>query len=98
MRSYIGHAARSRHVDAREHSALRSRLLVRILFWSISLTSTEFDYAADLAALEPIREVLDSGESDVIPYWASDSLELARCGPPNTAWPRTAVAFVTRAI
>src|SRR4029453_18963271 len=33
---------------------------------------------------EPIREVLESDESDVIPYWALDSLESARCGNPNT--------------
>src|SRR3954452_23924897 len=47
---------------------------------------------------EPIREVLESGESDVIHCWALDSLESARCGSPNTALPRTAMAFVTRAI
>ena len=49
-------------------------------------------------ALEPIREVLESNESDVIHCWALDSLESARCGSPNTALRRTAVAFVTRAI
>ena len=49
-------------------------------------------------ALEPIREVLESDESDVIHCWALDSLWSARCGSPNTAKLRTAVAFVTRAI
>jgi hypothetical protein len=29
------------------------------------------------ALLEPIREVLESDESDVIPYWALDSMERA---------------------
>jgi hypothetical protein len=48
--------------------------------------------------LEPIREVLESDESDVIHCWALDSLESARCGSLNTALRRTAVAFVTRAI
>src|SRR5262245_1251744 len=48
--------------------------------------------------LEPIREVLESDESDVIPCWALDSLESARCGSPNSALSRTAVAYVTRAI
>jgi hypothetical protein len=48
--------------------------------------------------LEPIRKVLESDESDVIPYWALDSLERARCGSLNTALLRNAVAFVTRAI
>src|SRR5215475_6621387 len=48
--------------------------------------------------LEPIREVLESDESDVIPCWALDSLESARCGSPNIALSRTAVAYVTRAI
>jgi hypothetical protein len=47
---------------------------------------------------EPIREVLESDESDVIHCWALDSLESARCGSLNTALRRTAVAFVTRAI
>jgi hypothetical protein len=50
------------------------------------------------ATLEPIREVLESDESDVIHWWALDSLESARCGSLNTALQRTAVAFVTRAI
>src|SRR5215468_5419724 len=48
--------------------------------------------------LEPIREVLESDESDVIPCWALDSLESARCGSPNSALSPTAVAYVTRAI
>ena len=48
--------------------------------------------------LEPIREVLESDESDVIHCWALDSLESARCGSLNIALRRTAVAFVTRAI
>ena len=35
---------------------------------------------------EPIREVLESAESDVIHYWALDSVwGSARCGSPNTA-------------
>jgi hypothetical protein len=52
----------------------------------------------ELVPLEPIREVLESDESDVIHCWALDSLESARCGSLNTALRRTAVAFVTRAI
>jgi len=48
--------------------------------------------------LEPIRKLLESDESDVIPYEALDSLESARCGPMNTAWPRIEAAFVTQAI
>ena len=49
--------------------------------------------------LEPIREVLESDESDVIPCRALDSLlRSARCGHPNTALRRTAVAFVTPVI
>ena len=50
------------------------------------------------ALLEPIRKLLESDESDVIPYWALDSLESARCGQLNTAAPLIAVAFVIRAI
>jgi hypothetical protein len=52
----------------------------------------------ELVPLEPIREVLESDESDVIHCWALDSLESARCGSLNIALRRTAVAFVTRAI
>ena len=52
----------------------------------------------ELVPLEPIREVLESDESDVIHCWALDSLESARCGSLNTALQRTAVIFVTRAI
>jgi hypothetical protein len=48
--------------------------------------------------LEPIREVLESDESDVIPCWVLDSRWSARCGHLNTAWRRSAAAFVTRAI
>jgi hypothetical protein len=48
--------------------------------------------------LEPIRKLLESDESDVIPCWALDSLESARCGQLNTAAPLIAVAFVIRAI
>jgi hypothetical protein len=51
-----------------------------------------------LHLLEPIRKLLESDESDVIPYEALDSLESARCGPMNTAWPRIEAAFVTQAI
>ena len=47
---------------------------------------------------EPIRKVLESDESDVIPCWALDSVESARCGSLDSALSRTAVAFVTRAI
>jgi hypothetical protein len=47
-----------------------------------------------LFIVEPIREVLESDESDVIHCWALDSLESARCGSQNTALRRTAVAFV----
>ena len=54
--------------------------------------------ASGVNLLEPIREVLESDESDVIHCWALDSLESARCGSLNTALRRTAVAFVTRAI
>ena len=48
--------------------------------------------------LEPIREVLESDESDVIHWRALDSRWSAACGSPNTAKLRTAAAFVTRAI
>jgi len=48
--------------------------------------------------LEPIRKLLESDESDVIPYEALDSLESAPCGHMNTAWPRIEAAFVTQAI
>jgi hypothetical protein len=48
--------------------------------------------------LEPIREVLESHESDVIHCWALDSRWSARCGSPNTAKLRTVVACVIRAI
>jgi hypothetical protein len=48
--------------------------------------------------LEPIRKLLESDESDVIPYQARDSVESARCGNLNTAVPRIELAFVTRLI
>jgi hypothetical protein len=52
---------------------------------------------AAIAFSEPIREVLESDESDVIPCRALDSLlRSARCGHPNTALRRTAMAFVTQ--
>src|SRR5262249_54475787 len=57
----------------------------------------EAGYRSQLS--EPIREVLESDESDVIPCRALDSLlRSARCGHPNTALRRTAVAFVTPVI
>jgi hypothetical protein len=46
---------------------------------------------------EPIREVLESDESDVIPCWALDSRRSAACGHPNIAALRTAAACVIRA-
>ena len=33
--------------------------------------------------IEPIREVFESDESDVIPCWALDSRWSAPCGPPS---------------
>ena len=48
--------------------------------------------------LEPIRKLLESNESDVIPYWALDSFGSARCGSLNTAVLRIATAFVIRVI
>ncbi|MDE2284098.1 MAG: hypothetical protein KGK33_05730, partial [Hyphomicrobiales bacterium] len=54
------------------------------------LPSHEFVFAL----LEPIRKLLESDESDVIPYSALDSLGSARCGHLNTAGPRIAAAFV----
>ena len=47
---------------------------------------------------EPIREVLESAESDVIHWLAFDSSWSAPCGHPNIAALRTATACVTRAI
>jgi hypothetical protein len=44
-----------------------------------------FGHAGKLEILEPIRKLLESDESDVIPCWALDSLESARCGSLNTA-------------
>ena len=51
-----------------------------------------------LDLLEPIREVLESNESDVIPCWAFDSQRNAPCGQPNIAARRTAAACVIPAI
>jgi hypothetical protein len=65
---------------------------------SIALCNRLINHYADLAPLEPIREVLESDESDVIHCSALGSLESARCGSLNTALRRTGVAFVTRAI
>jgi hypothetical protein len=48
--------------------------------------------------LEPIRKLLESDESDVIPYQARDSVESARCGNLNTAVLRIELAFVTQVI
>jgi hypothetical protein len=53
---------------------------------------------AVIKALEPIRKLLESDESDVIRCWALDSPRSARCGHPNTAALRTATACVTRVI
>ena len=62
---------------------------VKVFYW-VAITFSQ--------TLEPIREVLESHESDVIHCLALDSRWSARCGSPNTAKLRTAVAFVTRAI
>ena len=48
--------------------------------------------------LEPIRKLLESDESDVIPCQALDSVESARFGNLNTAVPRIELTFVTRVI
>jgi hypothetical protein len=59
--------------------------------------SGRFAESSRNAVSEPIREVLEPDESDVIHCWALDySLESARCGSLNIALRRTAVAFVTR--
>jgi hypothetical protein len=51
-----------------------------------------------LTLLEPIREVLESDESDVIRCWAPDSRRSAPCGHSIIAAPRTAGACVIQAI
>jgi hypothetical protein len=48
--------------------------------------------------LEPIRKLLESDESDMIPCQALDSVESARCGNLSTAVPRIELGFVTRVI
>ena len=48
--------------------------------------------------LEPIREVLELYESDVIHCWVLDSRRSAPCGPPNIDALQTAMAFGTRVI
>jgi len=65
---------------------------------AISLSPLQKASSRLTLVLEPIRKLLESDESDVIPYEALDSLESARCGPMNTAWPRIEAAFVTQAI
>ena len=51
-----------------------------------------------LPALEPIRKLVKSNESDVIPCWGFDSLGSHRCGSRNTAVQRIEAAYVTQAI
>jgi hypothetical protein len=53
---------------------------------------------AKFQCLEPIRKLLESDESDMIPCQALDSLESARCGNLSTAVRRIELAFVTRVI
>ncbi len=90
--------ARTYNVDGRRHHITAcprrpsSPILQNLIFGTHRDTSNP---AADHIHLEPIREVLESDESDVIPCWALDSLESARCGSPNSALSRTAVAYVT---
>jgi hypothetical protein len=48
--------------------------------------------------IEPIRKLLESDESDMIPCQALDSVESARCGNLSTAVPRIELGFVTRVI
>jgi hypothetical protein len=48
--------------------------------------------------LEPIRKLLESDESDMIPCQALDSVESARCGNLSTGVPRIELGFVTRVI
>jgi hypothetical protein len=62
------------------------------------LSLTDSERTVIQQTLEPIREVLESDESDVIHWRALDSRWSAACGSPNTAKLRTAAAFVTRAI
>jgi hypothetical protein len=59
---------------------------------------TEEVLLALVRELEPIREVLESDESDVIPCWALDSRRSAPCGHPNIVVLETATACVIRAI
>jgi hypothetical protein len=62
------------------------------------------EYAKTIAAmdqvvdLEPIRKLLESDESDMIPCQALDSVESARCGNLSTGVPRIELGFVTRVI
>jgi LysR family hydrogen peroxide-inducible transcriptional activator len=60
----------------------------------------DFEAMGKLVAevLEPIREVIESNESDVVPWWALDSHRSAQCGHPNTAARPSGRAYVTRVI
>ena len=67
-----------------------------IVFADRPVRAAGHDFTENL--LEPIRKLLESNESDVIPYWALDSFGSARCGSLNTAVLRIATAFVIRVI
>src|SRR5436853_301850 len=56
-----------------------------VLSIATSLHTYGLVYFDCLRSSEPIREVLESDESDVIPYWALDWRRSAPCGHPRTS-------------
>src|SRR6516165_464619 len=91
-------ARRGSYRSANQMKATR-RMNAAVKIANVAASSAQMKRLEPRPVLEPIREVLESDESDVIPCRALDSLlRSARCGHPNTALRRTAVAFVTPVI
>jgi hypothetical protein len=66
---------------------------------TISTSISSAPASLHFVLLEPIRKLLESDESDVIPFQALDSIwGSARCGNLNTAVPRIEAAGVIRVI
>lgn len=64
----------------------------------LNIAASATEEIVDAKPLEPIREVLESEESDVIHCWALVSRRSAACGSPTIAAVQAATGFVTQVI
>jgi hypothetical protein len=93
----LGNCSESHRFENRSAKAPIIKLPISMV-GAISCPHTASDFLRWFCNLEPIRKLVESDESDMIPCQALDSVESARCGNLSTAVPRIELGFVTRVI